>query len=768
MPTELKAHRAAVLLLLLLALPVAVNAATTVTLERDGMKIEQGEVCRFAAADRENPFQRWLSSQDVTCTAAGSAIAFPPGMWNVFARAGRDALSTDPHLIDGGVAPDFLSLTLAPAATVIPLLPPGYTGVIYATRRGNAFPVPEQTERVTVPAAEELWLFVLQKAVPVAVVPIPAIEAGAERRVDARNGGPSSIIGWLQVPEMDRAALRDARNVSLPHVRASAGGVSYDSDPLPALSLLNGAFVRVRGVPGGDVELDIAGRGWVPNRRRVKVAAALTVTADPLIARAAATIIVNWSTTDDLRSLDRSLGSCDEKESFPRIEISIAACPPPKRPNEPPDPSKCSVFRQETFEPDMTFGAVTVEDLVPGLYRAEMRFGKLPPIDAIVPAPALQQRSVRLAASYIQVYGGVTHGGEPLSEDVSIEFARGYGFASRESSEYRAVLRSLIGPDAQISVSACDDAPRAVVLADRPMTRNARFDIDVPANELTIKVSDTFTREALNGATVRYVVMSAAVPRRPLLSRVVTTGGDDRSNGSVVIRAVPEREVRLSVSHTGYQRQEVEPFSMTKSEKKTVDVQLVPLRGNRAKIVSQRPFESGAVFWFSSSGNETERAELAPDGTFVWATAHDPDETMAVVSLSHSLWVLRAPSVERRQTIELRFPDRPAREFDVVVRGADRRDSRHIGVVIGGVRAPQPALRQHQFLRGLTPVVRGVGPLRIRDIAETGPIDIILGPAVEEVSSRAGGMDFFALAAFGDAPRQRLAPGATSIVLELK
>lgn len=765
MPTELNAHRAAVLLLLL-ALPAAVNAATTVTLERDGMKIEQGEVCRFAAADRENPFQRWLSSQDVTCTAAGSSIAFPPGIWNVFARAGRDALSADPHLIDGGAAPDFLSLTLAPAATVIPLLPPGYTGVIYAIRRGNAFPVLEQTERVTVPAAEELWLFVLQKAVPVAVVPIPAIEAGAERRVDARNGGPSSIIGWLQVPETDRAALRDARDV-LPHVRASAGGVSYDSDPLPALPLLNGAFVRVRGVPAGDVELNIGGRGWVPNRRRVEVATALTVAADPLIARAAATIIVNWSTTDDLPSLDRSLGSCDEKERSPRIEISISACPPPQRPREPPDPSTCSVFRQETFEPEMTFGAVTVEDLVPGLYRAEMRFGKLPPIDAIVLAPALQQRSIRLLASYNQVYGGVTHGGEPLSEDASIGFPGGYGFTSRERSEYRAVLRSLIRPDAQITVSACDGAPRAVVLADRPMTRNARFDIDIPANELTITVSDTFTSEALNGAAVRYVVMSAAVPRRPLLSRVLTTGGNDRSDGSLMIPAVPEREIRLSVSHAGYQRQEVEPFSMTKSETKRIDVQLVPLRGNRAKIVSQRPFESGAVFWFSSTGNETERADLAPDGTFVWATAHDPGETMAVVSLSHPLWVLRAPSVARRQTIELRFPDGPAREFDVVVRGADRRDSRHIGVVIGGVRAPQPALRQHQFLRGLTPVVRGVGPLRIRDIAETGPIDIIFGPAVEEVSSRAGGMDFFALAAFADAPRQRLAPGATSILFEL-
>jgi hypothetical protein len=755
--------RVAVLLCLALSAD-ADTAGTVVALQREGSTVENGEVCRFPAGDRENPLQRWLTSQAVTCVATGSRVAFPRGLWNVFGRVEGIALSTVPLLIDGDAAPETLSLSVDPAASVVPLLPAGHSGVIYAPLRGSAFPFAERTPRVTVPAGEELWLFVLEKSTPISIVPIAALDPGSERTVDARSGGQSSVLAWLQVPEADRAALRNARGVSPPHVRASSGGPFQDSDPLPPLALLNGAFVRVRGVSAGQSELELGGRGWIPHRRRVNVASALSIAHDPLIARAAATVIVNWSAQDDLPALERSIGSCDATEESPRFEISVAACAPPPRPNEAIDPGACSVIRNESFDQDITFGSVRVEDVVPGLYRAEMRFGKLPPVRTVVNVPPLQQGSLRLFASYIEVYGSLTRGGEPLGEGASMEFpGDGVGFAAPEKGEYRAVLRRMIETDAQITVKPCRGAPPALVLADRPGRRNARFDIDIPANELTITVSDTFTRMPLPGSTVRYTVMSLPLPRRPLVTRVLTT-----AEGGVVITSVPEREIRLTVSHPGYEKKNVEPFSMSRTEKKTVDVQLVPLRGSRGKIVSQRPFESGTIFWFSSSGTETERADLAPDGTFVYARSHEPHETMTVVSLSHPVWTLQAPRVDRRQTVEIRFPDVAVREFDVSIEGAEGRVMRHIVLIIGGMSVPQPALLQHQALRGLPATVRGAGPLRLRDIAETGPIDLVLGPTVDEVPSRAVGMDLLTLPEFAAAPRKRLPPGATAIALQLK
>ena len=115
------------------------------------------EVCRFRAGDREKPIERWLSAQAVTCVASDAALTFPPGLWNVFARA-KGAVSIDPILVDGAAAPANLAIALVPAATVVLQLPPGATGVLYAPKHVIAFPA---AERTTVPAGEELWLIVI-------------------------------------------------------------------------------------------------------------------------------------------------------------------------------------------------------------------------------------------------------------------------------------------------------------------------------------------------------------------------------------------------------------------------------------------------------------------------------------------------------------------------------------------------------------------------------------------------------------------------------
>src|SRR5207302_7699848 len=122
---------------------------------------EGGEVCRFRAGDREKPIERWLSAQAVTCVASDAMLTFPPGLWNVFARA-RGAVSIDPILVDGAAAPANLDIALVPAATVVLQLPPASTAVLYAPKRVIAFPA---AERTTVPAGEELWLIVMSKGV---------------------------------------------------------------------------------------------------------------------------------------------------------------------------------------------------------------------------------------------------------------------------------------------------------------------------------------------------------------------------------------------------------------------------------------------------------------------------------------------------------------------------------------------------------------------------------------------------------------------------
>ena len=140
---------------------------------------------------------------------------------------------------------------------------------------------------------------------------------------------------------------------------------------------------------------------------------------------------------------------------------------------------------------------------------------------------------------------------------------------------------------------------------------------------------------------------------------------------------------------------------------------------------------------------------------------------MAVVSLSHPLWVLRAATVAARQELVAHFPDgAPRRAFAVLLRGAGHRTGTFVGLVIGGMLVPHAALKVHQTLRELPYVVSTERLLNLRDIADTGPIDVLLGPTVNEVPSRGRPFDPLLLPRTGEVPRQRLTPGMTQVVFE--
>jgi len=752
---------ASLAVLVLSAATAAADTRVTLTGATEG-----AEICRFRARDREKPIDRWLSDQAVTCVASDAALAFPPGLWNVFARA-RGAVSVDPILVDGANAPASLAFSLVPAATAVPQLPPGATGVLYAPRHVVAFPV---AERTTVPAGEELWLIILRKAVPVAVIPIAALEAGIERVVDARSiSDAPAVLGWTHVSDVDRAAVKTARGVQLPRIAITAAGKEKVAASLPGPDALNGAFVLFGGVSAGEGDLRLDGRGWLPFRRSVAIAPhSVTLLREPIVARASATVMVNWRTYGDLAVLDRSLGSCEPPREPPRFELTISSCPEPK-PGKALEPATCTAVRKETLRNDLTFGSVRVDEVPPGTYRAELRFGRLPPVDVMSDVPPLQQRTMPpLLAMYFEVYGSLTRGGAPLGDDAGIEFPRGgVGFAPRETGEYRGVIKEGFDSDAKIDVATCS-GKRALVLTDRGVAifgnpervPRTRFDIDIPDNTLTINVVDTFTRMPLPAATLKYVVMSKRVPRFPLITR-------DVSRSEFVIKGVPpEHELRLTVSCTGYKKKEIDPFSMTKSETKDIDVELVPLGGSEAKVLSSRPFANGTIFWFSSAGVETERADLAPDGTFHFERTHYRDETMTVVSLSHPLWILRAPPVERATPLQVRFPDAaPQRDAEVVIYNMPPRMVTVIGVAIGGLRVPQPALAQHLALRGAIPLVSGGSPLLIPALAESGPIDILRGPSGSQRQPPQY-LETSMLRGFAPVAAQRLQQGSAAVVFD--
>jgi hypothetical protein len=666
-------------------------------------------MCRFGASDVEDPFKRWFGSTEVTCVSDTATL---------------------------------------PAATIAVSFREGQRGVLYVPRDATAIPL-SPTGRTLVPANEPFWLFVVEKSSPVGILDVPPIDAGTERTIDARADAPSAVVTWLQIPESDRAAVNDARGLSPP--RIYAGGRESDR-----VTPLNGAFVRIRSAADGDTEIELSGRGWLPQRHRIKVKQPLTAITQPLVARPSAALLINWNGSPSVPALEAAIGTCDRKYERPHYEVAIERCSTPQRPI---DPLTCTAFRDEVIPPDTHFGSFALDDLVPGTYRVQITFGKLPPVTAVVNAPGARQTTLHLRVAFVALSGALTIGGEPAPGDSVLRFPGGIGFSAGKSGEYQAAVPDripLLSADAQIEIAACDGGSKAIDLVDRPLFRSSTYDIDIPDNELEISVTDTFTHEPIV-ATLKYELMSIVSPFRAAL-----TGSMEASAppGSARMRFVPLRKMRVSVTAPGYQKQDLAPFTLDKSERKRIDVQLMPVRGDSGKVTSSVPFDSAMVFWFNKAGEETEHADVGADGTFIYSGSHDGSETMAVVSRSHPLWVLRSPAVERGEPLQLRFPDGRARTFEITFPAGP---ARFVAVIVGGIRIPMPVFRQHQDLVRLPWTSQPNGTLTVRELVDTGPIDVVLGPRVDEVARGAMSMDLFAFPQFANGARVRLPPDANSV-----
>ncbi|MFZ2492167.1 MAG: carboxypeptidase-like regulatory domain-containing protein [Thermoanaerobaculia bacterium] len=801
---------------LLFVLALAANApATTVILERDGVAVPDGQVCRFAADDRDNPFKRWLMATEVTCVPSSSNVTFPSGLWNVFARIDGQAIGA-PRIIDGPRSPSTLKFALSEAAAITTELPPDRRGFFYAPRLAYAIPAEART---TVPAGEELWLFVVEnekkegKLEVLSLLSIPAVEVGTARPLQPRPGATSNVLGWVHVPAELRATVRKLRTPPKVFGTIPTTRTVVDGDPTPATPLLHGSFVRVRGLQAGAVNLTLGGEGWLASGQGAAVAEAVTVVPAALVARPAGSLIVNWSRVKDLVFLNFTIAACERERRPPQLEIILSRCRTPM-PNEGYDPSTCREVSRTPDDIRKPHGSFAINELAPGFYQAEMRYGLLPPVAGTATVVAQEQKALYVRADYDQLFGTVTRASKPIeASTLAFDGKTGAGAtrpllgssfppwlsqARRREADskpqdpaerrkiledryrtfeasYQAVVRSLPQTDSTIEIAACKDDSRVTVLVDRPATRGERFDIVIPDNEIRFRVIDTYTQAPLAGAAIRYTVLSKSEPHTTVLTgtlwtakegdpiAVATTG---EAIGTAKIASVPARKTTFAVSYPGYERQTLGPFTIVEGEKRRIEVQMVPLRGGQSRIGSPTAFVNGAVYWYTRDGVQSEVAELAPDGTFFTLGSHDSAETMAVISESHPLWVTHSPRLDGKRAVTVAFPELRPREFHVVVDDEDDSQPRYVGLVVGGLRIPQGAFAQHQSLNGERAVVHGSRPLQVLAVGETGPIDVLLGPPLNEVPTRWQGMDLFTLTKYQDVPRQRLGAESSGVVFD--
>jgi hypothetical protein len=180
----------------------------------------------------------------------------------------------------------------------------------------------------------------------------------------------------------------------------------------------------------------------------------------------------------------------------------------------------------------------------------------------------------------------------------------------------------------------------------------------------------------------------------------------------------------------------------------------------KGTIVSPVPLRSATIFWSDSSGRIIEQAAVADDGTFSYRTHHESETTISIVSPNHPLVVQSQGDAEN---LTVRIPAGSPRAFKVLVQEPARFVRARVALHIGRHYVPANVLAHHQTVRDGDMRLDDEGAVTIRDILETAPITVTLGPSLEHERAISGGDDIFTHPAIGvTLPRKQL--GASPIL----
>ena len=752
------------------------NAAIRVT--ANGEPATGAEICAFRAESAATPFRQLLASNEIVCAAT-----FPPGLWNVFARRGSTQISARTVLVDTHVPLPDVELRLEPAASVsFTALPKGTHGVVYLTDSVSAFPARGDGVAL-VPAERDLLPLAARDGLPVAVGEPLRLSADAKQAAAFGPAASRGVATWVSIAPADLAALRSARRKQPPQVAAkSSRSAVAPVNPLRGTIVLDRAMQFLR-APAGAATLEISGTPWKRESLAVDVPqSGIVVTSSPLLLIPTSSAIVKWASRRDLTALTSNRtppcpGPKEPKAAPPKPVVSLLSCRgyQPSRALQLLDRDQCTVVGARDWPPPQRNGEVAFESLDAGSYVIEFTFAGLPPIREPLRLGHFDQENVNLDIDYNTLCGRVTVGGEKVPSPVRVTFDFVHAVYTNDDGDYNVVLNKPLVADRVISLRSCDGSVDGERIVESDVLPNSRYDIDLPANSVTVEAADAESNAPIAGAAVRYGAFRgdemsslyyfrlAYAPDASGNNVPTRTGAD----GRYLIRNLPpEKTLRVCLEHDDYERTCAEPLTLTSTQTKTLHIAMKPKKGFGGSIVGANDVAAGQLYWYAADGRETERTVVKPDGTFRFNLRHDPGEAVVFVSANLPLFAFPQPFLGEHDPMNVTMPPSPALSFSVSIDENRRQESAVVTIAIGGLVVPYPPFAQHLALHGSQLDLRNRGPLLVPDILQTGQILVILGPPLDQVTPAMRVIDLFRLPQFRALPRKPVS-GEGSVVFAI-
>jgi hypothetical protein len=691
---------------LLLALAVPAHADRfNVTFE--GKSLDGSEVCAFRAGEASSPITRFFGGGPATtCYRAERDVRLPPGTWNVYARRGAELISDATVLVVAGEGKPH-DLRLVRAATVdttAAALHPDEALWAYVVATGDVIPI-----NPTVPATRIVPLIATGPRIRAIGDPItPA--AGQLVRVAFRSDAAQS--GSVVVP----VTIGSPPKGKFSPPKVTLGAAQQDAR----------ALVFFRGVAAGAHDVKLAGDRWTTVTRPVKVIAGEIAVADPIVARPGSKLRVHWWTPVAPASLAQPERECGARPTraakSPSFRLDLLECPDQKPGGtiEMVARESCTVVAGSELPADAAKGVVELRGIAAGLYFVRVTHPGLPPFFQSISVGADDTSDADVEIRYVTFFGKVTRAAKPLH-------VRVFGTVTdSDTGEYTAVLTRLPKADIPIDLRPCDGGRAITLVPDDAPRENARFDIDVPDNHLTVHVVDAESRAPIEKAVIN---LAALQNGQDQAAHFAGFAGLTDADGRLMLDSVVEnKRLHVCATRSDYENACADRFTFGGDAEKTIELALSRTVERRGRVVLDGPQQFASVSWYSPDGHLTEIAQVKEDGTFTYKRSHAAGEIVSYVSSNQPFIAFRQPPVAEEELFEIRPAAGARRRTFQVALSPQAREGAFVTIALGDMIIPADAFLWHVERHGAQPSLRPGWTANVPDVVESAPIRVILIP----------------------------------------
>lgn len=752
-------------------------AGTEFVLNDGKRDLSGGEVCFFRSDASLSSFaleKLYFSKRDVRCYPAATILDIPAGRFFIFGRH-PDGYVTSSRQVRYSTEPSseecyqYLELDVVPSAvldlsSITTTAADSYVGAWVADTDGtlgNFLPSVPGEKTLQVPAGIAVVPMEITKGVPTRVGAVLTLEPG--ERYSLRDFSADSLHGdvitWIEGSDMVVRSLgKNNTRIARPTftLTTASGEILSPATELRHPGAYTGGLLIFKNVPAGKATISTAGRLWSRDAIELNVVAGgATVSPRPLRVVPAALVRVERP-----RWLDCTLftGTCDKTEAASATAI-LRQCKQRARDG---GSAECTPLRQTKMACDSE--PAEFEAIAPGEYEVELALPNGRSLKHSVTATVGKETRVDFDDAGPVYYGTVRLGKRPLR--ARLTFGTDDSAVSNAGGDYRVLLKTEPGTT-PIMIETCDGSERFVHIPKQPPSPFEPFDIQLPDNSLAVMVRDVRRGTPLAGARVRFGVLAdpeGQTDDADEFAVVFTRSATADEKGVAVFKSVAaEAPLRVCASGKGYKHACSKRLRLEGTGDRRVGLELSPVAERQGVVIAPHDPGLAYVYLLTADGRLVSQTKVGPDGTFAYEFA-PANGYAVVVSASLPLSVVPLPRDPGEAALVIRVPPAATRRFRVLLSPADSQRTANIALKVDGRLVPATAFTRHQSFRGLQPMILNGRPVDVTDIAEVGPIAVILGPETGDASFPPDAIDRPELVRIF--PEQVLPTGQDSVVFK--